>query len=178
MRPLDSSPFHVHSCQACAEGNAGLRERIARLPAEAVVRRSHLLNGRYENIYVDAQVFPGIETILEQARLFAARLLGVPGGRLRLGWWLNLMQPGDRTLLHTHDDGDELVSGVYYVHAPKASGALMIEEGGKRHVVEPRAGAFVCFRPDLPHEVSENLSGELRISIGFNAGVPAAGGRA
>jgi hypothetical protein len=172
MRPLDSKAFHVHCCETCIAGNAGLRRRIAHLPEQAVVRRSHLLGGRYENVYVDPDALSGIETVLGQARGFAARLLDVDPERLRLGWWLNLMGPGDKTLLHTHDDDDELISGVYYVHAPENSGALAIDADGTRHVVEPRAGAFVCFRPDLPHEVLENLSGELRISIGFNAGIP------
>jgi hypothetical protein len=172
MRPLDVHPYHCHYCAACAAANAELRRRIARLPEQAIARRSHFLNGRYENVYVAQETLPGIETVLGEARRFAARLLGMDARRLRVGWWLNLMQPGDRTLLHAHDDGDELVSGVYYVHVPDNSGALVLGEAGSERLVEPRAGGFVCFRPDLPHEVAENRSTELRISVGFNVGMP------
>ncbi len=72
------------------------------------------------------------------------------------------------TTLHSHDDYDELLSGVYYVCVPKNSGELMIHAENEivRHT--PCEGQWVFFSPQTPHAVSKNLTHELRLSVAFN----------
>ena len=140
------------------------------LSEASIVRRSHYLGGRYENVYLEKESLPEIGGILDLATTQAAEILGRPPPTLRIGWWLNLMQPGDVTHAHTHDDDDELLSGVYYIDTPPDSGRLVLLDGGRREEIEPRAGAFVFFAPDVPREVTRNESDRLRLSIGFNIG--------
>jgi hypothetical protein len=108
--------------------------------------------------------------ILDLATAQAAHILKRPKKDLRLGWWLNIMQPGDITWPHTHDAGDELLSGVYYIDVPPDSGKLLLTQDVQCLEIEPRAGRFVFFAPDVMHEVTRNESGCPRISVGFNVG--------
>lgn len=108
--------------------------------------------------------------VLDLATAQAAHILKRPKRDLRLGWWLNIMQPGDSTFPHTHDAGDELLSGVYYIDVPSGSGKLVLTQGAQRLEIEPQAGRFVFFAPDILHEVTRNESGRPRISLGFNVG--------
>ncbi len=108
--------------------------------------------------------------ILDLATAQAAHILNRPKKDLRLGWWLNIMQPGDITFPHTHDAGDELLSGVYYIDVPSDSGKLVLTQGTQRLEIDPCAGRFVFFTPDVMHEVTRNESGRPRISVGFNVG--------
>ena len=109
--------------------------------------------------------------ILDTAIMEAAEILGHPHPMLHFGWWLNLMKPGDVTYPHTHDDNDELLSGVYYIDAPRDSGRLVLLDAGRRQEISPRAGMFVFFAPDVLHEVTRNESDRPRLSVGFNIGV-------
>ena len=138
--------------------------------AGAEVKRSHFFAGRYENLYVGCDQVPAASPVLDQVRLWAAGILARDPVRLRLGFWFNLMEPGQRTLPHTHDDADELLSAVYYIRVPCDSGALRLRAASGNIVVRPREGVAVLFPPDLEHEVSENLSRERRLSIGINIG--------
>lgn len=90
--------------------------------------------------------------------------------RLQAGCWLNAMPPGSVTLLHSHDDDDELLSGVYYIQVPDRAGRLVLHHAGGRVTVEPEAGKFVFFDPAIPHEVTRNESAQTRLSLGFNFG--------
>ena len=112
--------------------------------------------------------------MLTAAQRTAETITGV--APLSVGFWFNEMPPGYRTLPHTHDDYDELLSGVYYVTVPPRSGNLVIEGGGKPLVVEPEAGKMVFFPPDRPHEVERNESAQIRLSIGMNFGKRAEAG--
>lgn len=150
--------------------NATLRARIQRLLPGDIVRRHHYLGARYENLYVTLESIPALRVILDLATAQAAHILKRPKKDLRLGWWLNIMQPGDITFPHTHDAGDELLSGVYYIDVPPDSGKLLLTQGAERLEIEPRAGRFVFFMPDLMHEVTRNESDLPRISVGFNIG--------
>ncbi|WP_297528950.1 2OG-Fe(II) oxygenase [Thiohalobacter sp.] len=131
------------------------------------LRRSHWLEGRYENLYVPRQRLPAIEAVLALAVRETQALLGIDFP-LRAGFWFNAMEPGQRTLPHTHDDDDELMSAVYYVQVSPGSGDLLLGDPPAR--IEPRAGRMVLFPPDLPHEVTVNRSDRLRLSIGINVG--------
>ncbi len=136
--------------------------------------RTHLFEGRYENLYIDAGKIPAVTRVLEAAEAAARDILGLPADQaLRSGFWFNWMEPGQRTLPHSHDDDDELLSAVYYVRVPENSGQLVILDSHMTTSVEPEEGMFVFFGPDVRHEVTENRSGKGRLSIGLNIG-PAA----
>ncbi|MEK9134507.1 MAG: hypothetical protein AAB333_06565 [Pseudomonadota bacterium] len=80
------------------------------------------------------------------------------------------MHPGDVTFARTHDENDELLSGVYYIDVPPHSGKLMLIDGARREEVPSRSGLFVFFAPEMLHEVTRNESDRPRLSIGFNIG--------
>lgn len=161
---------YLGECQDCEALNTTLRARIESLTENDVFHRNHFLGGRYENLYVVLDAIPEMRVILDLATAQAADILNRPKKDLRLGWWLNIMQPGDCTYPHTHDDADELLSGVYYIVVPPRSGKLLLTKGAQRAEVEPRVGRFVYFKPDVLHEVTRNESGRPRISVGFNVG--------
>jgi len=133
-------------------------------------RKSHHFFGRYENIYIDKENIPAISTILDAAKKYSAEILACNASELKAGLWFNIMNPGDKTTLHRHDDDDELLSGVYYVQVAENSGTLYLIKEPVKIQVTPQQGMFVFFSPTMPHEVSENLSAQCRISLGINIG--------
>lgn len=135
---------------------------------DADVKRTHLLNGRYENVYITSELIPELDTVLNEACTHASSLLNIDG--LQAGCWFNNMPPGAVTTKHSHDDDDELLSAVYYVTVPEHSGDLIIHGDNKDMRIKPEAGMFVFFKPDVVHEVTENLSQHSRLSIGINFG--------
>lgn len=156
------------------ELNKILLSGFLRLQDDASVQKTHLFDGRYENIYLNEKHIPELSVLIKSAIASAEAILELKN--LRVGYWFNYMPPGATTTLHTHDDDDERLSGVYYVHAPENSGNLIIyddEQGGTSNKIEvtPDAGKFVFFKPDARHEVSKNLSAEHRLSIGMNFGL-------
>lgn len=133
-------------------------------------RRSHLIGGRYENLYLDRSRMPVLDPLLNRALACAGLILGRPPADLRCGFWFNAMAPGHATSEHTHDENDELLSAVYYVEAPQDSGDLVLFDGPLTIRVAPEAGILLFFPPDLPHAVETNRSGQPRLSIGINFG--------
>jgi hypothetical protein len=138
------------------------------------IRKTHLFGGRYENIYLNQQHIPELAVLINEAILLAENILKVKN--IRAGYWFNSMPPEAITTMHTHDDDDELLSGVYYVNVPQNSGNLIIhDDTDKSHPetieIIPTAGQFIFFRPDVRHEVSRNNSSEHRLSIGMNFGL-------
>jgi hypothetical protein len=166
--------YKIGECQDCDALNATLRARIELLPQKDIVRRHHYLGGRYENLYVAFESIPEIRVILDMATAQAAHILIRPKKDLRVGWWLNIMRPGDVTCAHTHDENDEILSGVYYIDVPPDSGKLVLIDGSRREEVWPHAGMFIFFAPEILHEVMHNESGRQQISVGFNLGPAAA----
>ncbi len=162
--------YYLGECQDCEALNATLCARIESLTENDVFHRNHFLGGRYENLYVVLDTIPEMRVILGLVTAQAAYVLNRPKKALVVGWWLNIMRPGDCTYPHTHDDADELLSGVYYIVVPPRSGKLLLTKGVQRAEVAPRAGRFVYFQPDVLHEVTRNESDCPRISIGFNVG--------
>lgn len=137
------------------------------------IRKTHLFEGRYENIYLNEAHIPELSAVIETAVQSADIILHTQN--LRAGYWFNYMPPGSTTTLHTHDDDDELLSAVYYVHVPKNSGNLVIYDEAdnalqKKIEITPKAGEFIFFKPDVRHEVTRNNSNEQRLSIGINFG--------
>lgn len=146
---------------------------------DTAVKRSHLFNDRYENIYLNEQQLPELKLFRQEACRHASSIIG--SKNIKAGFWFNYMPPGAVTTMHTHDDDDELLSGVYYITVPENSGNLIIyndsltstEKTAGQEVVEiePQAGNFIFFKPDARHEVSKNNSSEHRLSIGINFGI-------
>lgn len=132
------------------------------------VKRTHMFHGRFENIYIPAERLPEITPVSAFARDVAARILGRDD--LRCGFWFNAMHPGHRTTRHSHEENDEQLSAVYYVACSADSGRLILHDETAQLVVTPRPGLLVVFPPDLPHEVEENHSEALRLSVAFNFG--------
>jgi hypothetical protein len=163
-------PDDVHAvfCRQAATLNAALLQGFSDHQQDADIRRSHLFNGRYENIYLTSAHIPQIKDLLDEACEHARHILGVDD--LQAGCWFNHMPPGAVTTVHSHDNDDELLSAVYYISVADNSGKLIIHTDGDRHCITPREGMFVFFRPDVVHEVSENMSAHDRLSIGINFG--------
>ncbi len=150
-----------------------LLSAFLRLQNETNVRKTHLFDGRYENIYLNAEHIPQLTGLMKAAVKSASAILKTEN--LRAGFWFNYMPPDSTTTLHTHDDDDELLSAVYYVYTPENSGNLILfddsaDDTNKIEII-PKAGNFIFFKPDVPHEVSKNNSNEHRLSIGINFGM-------
>lgn len=134
------------------------------------VRKTHLFEGRYENIYVERGAIPELTDLITFWVTSAAQVLGINADKLQCGFWFNDMRPGDVTLVHTHNDDDELLSGVYYLKVPENSGELILLHENQPTRVQPVPGKLVLFSAGDEHEVSKNLSEESRLSIGMNFG--------
>lgn len=133
--------------------------------------RTHYFHGRHENLYLREPPPEALRTLIDESTELAAELLGIDAPELKVGWWFNRMQPGDITTLHSHDDGFELLSGVVYLRVPEDSGDLILEPPNDDPLtLPPVAGEYRFFDPTLPHRVTENRSGERRLSIGMNFG--------
>lgn len=150
--------------------NAALYARFVALSGTDRVRRTHLHEGRFENTYVDPADIPDIAPVLALAKEQAGCHLGRTAAGLKAGFWFNVMGPGQRTLAHHHDENDELLSGVYYVRVPDNSGDLLLHDAQGTVTVRPREGKLVLFSPATVHEVTTNLSRELRLSVAINIG--------
>ena len=164
---LSSVVHTAHAEQAEVLNEALLAGYLAHRD-DADIKRTHLFHGRYENVYLTSKQVPELGQLLEQANAHARQVLGIK--QVKSGCWINDMPPGAVTTAHRHDDDDELLSGVYYVYVPENSGQLVLHRGEQKDVIQPEAGLFIFFAPDVVHEVTENLSDEHRISIGMNFG--------
>lgn len=157
--------------QSCFDVNATILEKFELLAEEDFKEKTHLFNGRYENIYLEVNKIPELEIIINAAKEHAAKLLKLKKEKLASGFWLNEMKAGDVTTAHTHDDDDELLSCVYYIKVPDNSGNLIITTNDNKTTIKPEEGAFIFFSPATLHEVSENKSEASRLSIAFNFGL-------
>jgi hypothetical protein len=167
---IKNTNIHFGFMPDAVEINQKIMAAYVQLRTEDILKRSHYFGGRYENLYLERELIPEISSVLTQAEVYTKDILTRQNQPLRSGFWINDMGPNEVTTEHDHDDYDEMLSGVYYVQVPKNSGELVIIEKHSRTLVTPQAGMFVFFAPDVKHAVSENLSGERRISIGMNSG--------
>lgn len=165
-----SAPIHIFDVPQNRELNEKLAEQILVLPDSAYLRCSHFFHGRYENRYLSEASLPGLASILEVALGQAAEILDRPVCEIKFGFWLNIMQQGDVTTLHSHDDDDELLSAVYYLRVPEGAGQFRLHTIDGIKEITPVAGRFMFFDPALPHEVARHTVPEARISIGINFG--------
>lgn len=99
--------------------------------------------------------------------------------------WANSMGQGTHHTMHTHPLC--VISGVYYVNAPKGSSPLKIEDPRMGLLmaspprkasapeieqnylkIQPKAGDFVLFESWMRHEVPPHRGDQRRLSISFN----------
>ncbi len=176
MIPLINSPcpcpmnYREVTLHSILPLNQFLSERFVELAAAEQIRQTHFFEGRFENTYVDKEDIPQIQSLIDEVRQQAALYLGVKPERLRAGFWFNVMDPGQVTAPHHHDENDELLSAVYYLRVPEDSGELVLYEGDREVRIAPQEGKLVLFPPSLMHEVTRNNSTELRLSVAFNVG--------
>lgn len=135
------------------------------------IHKTHFFNGRYENIYMKRDSHPELQLLISEAVENAADILQMNSNELSVGFWFNLMPPGHDTTLHTHEDLDELLSGVIYLTVPENSGNLILFKDEQQIELEPVAGNYLFFDPATPHSVSVNHSNQSRLSIGMNFGL-------
>lgn len=169
-RLWSSTRIHGSALPEAGDLNDRLREAFARLRPEDFSRRTHFFGGRYENLYLERGRLPELEPVLNHAEACARRILDYGTRALRLGFWFNAQGPGQGTTEHIHDEDDEQLSGVYYVHVPRESGDLILLDGALTLRFTPRAGQFLFFPPALAHRVEVNRSPFQRLSIAFNLG--------
>lgn len=167
LKPLP--PVHFLQLPDADDLNRRLLARFNELRDSPDIRRTHFLYERYENLYIDRELTPELQPLLEAGEQAARAILGRTEP-MRCGHWFNLMGPGHRTSLHTHEEEDELLSAVYYVTAPENSGDLVLEVAPTSLRVRPLPGLMVLFPPQLPHAVETNESDQVRLSIAFNYG--------
>ena len=98
--------------------------------------------------------------------------------------WVNVNGKGHSNKKHMHYHTDILVSGVYYVKVPEASGRIRFFDprnpmaqsslywtyyhNYEYHYIEPKEGQMIFFPCWLEHDVEPNETNEERISISFN----------
>ncbi len=170
MPAFDPVERHLLQLDDAEKVNAAIWKQYQAVRNDPAVRKSHFFEGRYENIYIDALLVSSLGPVLTAAREGARRMLGDPAQELAVGFWFNEMHPGDVTVPHDHDEGDELLSAVYYVRVPCDSGQLLLGRGEQTVTLTPVEGRLVFFRPGVVHEVTRNLSSGVRLSIGMNFG--------
>lgn len=170
MIKLNSFSLHTAKLDNFHELNKQLMEGLEQHIDNKTTRKSHEFFGRFENIYIDTQQIPQLNEILNSVIDIASEILKRPTDKLKAGLWFNVMNPGDKTTLHRHDDDDELLSAVYYIKVAENSGTLILGKDSVLTTVTPQEGMFVFFPPNMPHEVTENLSLQSRVSLGINIG--------
>jgi hypothetical protein len=168
--PITTELCHVATYPQGLAYHAPIIEQLLALKDSEQARKSHFFAGRYENIYLARDSLPGLDVILNVALAEAARLLACQPEQLQMGFWFNLMQQGDVTLPHAHDDDDELLSGTYYLQVPPDAGKLLLNLPGGVRTIDPVAGNFVFFHPRIEHEVTRHAYATPRISLGMNIG--------
>jgi len=150
--------------------NPEIHTKFLELNKHTDIQRSHFFNNRYENIYIDKILIPELASVLQFANQCAQKTLQL-SINLDIGFWFNDMPPTSVTLPHTHDDDDEMLSGVYYVSVPQDSGNLILLNNSDKKTITPKEGQLILFKADCLHEVSVNNSQHHRLSIGMNFGL-------
>ncbi len=170
LAPRQIKPIYVANYPDADQLNPPLIQAFNQLTPADFTRRSHFIHGRYENLYLELNMLPGLELLLQFVRHCAVNILPNDNCSLRQGFWLNAMNPGDQTSLHSHDENDELLAAVYYVTVPEHSGDIVFIDPPFNVRVTPTAGMVLLFPPDLLHQVECNHSDAKRLSIAFNFG--------
>lgn len=148
--------------------NTTIFEKFSQYRDHKNTKKSHYFDGRYENIYISSTLIPELHTILNLSHQCVNKI--TDKNNLKSGLWFNEMLPGNKTLAHTHDDSNEIYSGVYYIKVPNNSGDLVLEGTEEKFTVKPKEGMLILFPPNTLHYVTENKSNSIRLSLGINIG--------
>lgn len=162
--------FSIFTLNTAKQINDSLYSDFLNISHGDNIKRTHLFNGRYENLYIEKSSIPTITPILNFANSCAKKLLN-SDQELDIGYWFNDMPPESITIPHTHDDDDELLSGAYYVKVPENSGNLILTKNKIHKTITPVEGQLILFKPDCLHEVTKNNCSSHRLSIGMNFGI-------
>lgn len=160
---------------------ADLKANYISFKNQAESGHTHFFGGRFENICLKGEHIPGLNELMHEALDLAKGIL-CTDSELHISFWFNEMQQGHSTTKHTHDEDDELLSGVFYVNVPENSGDLVLsntessdessdekdDENNDEERIAPKAGEFIFFKPSLSHRVAMNHSNEMRLSIWMN----------
>ncbi len=165
-----STPLYGSNLPDAQRINGRVLDAFGTLGEGDFSRRTHFFGGRFENLYLDRDRIPELEPVLHRAEDCAQQILGRDTEPLRCGFWFNAQGPGKSTSEHTHEELDELLSGVYYLTVPENSGDIVLQDGQLITRVTPKPGMFLFFPPSLSHRVETNRSLELRLSLAFNFG--------
>ena len=142
------------------------------------LKRSHRINGRWENLYLDPDNIPEVKQVFSAAAKYAKDItekpLIVPHKGLGFPineFWFNVAKPGEKTGWHDHKK-NAVISGVYYLKVPKNSGDIHFrkkeKESWKEYSINSEPGKMILFNSVLEHSVSKNRSADNRISLAFN----------
>jgi len=135
------------------------------------LNKTHFFHDRFENIFLENCENSELNNLMAESLGFCAELLQVTEEELDIGYWFNLMAPGHVTTLHTHDNLNELISGVVYLTVPEDSGDLVLQTDSEEISLTPVTGNYIFFNPETPHLVTKNNSSSHRLSIGMNIGL-------
>ncbi len=169
-RLWNSTPIHGSQLPEAEDINRRILVGFRKLGPVDFSARTHFFGGRFENLYLERQRIQELDLVLGHAEACARTILNYGFNPLRVGFWFNAQDPGQGTSVHNHDEDDELLSGVYYIHVPSKSGKLVLLDGQLTTRLMPKAGNFLFFPPSLPHRVAVNRSQEQRLSLAFNFG--------
>lgn len=164
---MEQNSYHTFFLTEMCSRNDAIYQAFRSITPAEYDKQTHLFNGRYENIYIKPGSIDQLEPLIELIKLKAADYLQLNSSQIRMGFWFNVMRPGDSTTRHCHDDLDELLSGVYYIRVPKQSGQIILYTQ-RPQKISPEEGMLLFFSPALEHEVLKNESSTIRLSIGFN----------
>lgn len=165
--------FSIFTFPEANKNNSRIYNKFHKLKITDDIKRTHLFNNRYENIYIDKKLIPELSNILNFANQCAKKILNI-NSTLDIGFWFNDMPPASVTIPHTHDDNDEMLSAAYYVKVPQNSGNLVLFNNKKdKKIITPQEGQLILFNADCLHEVTTNNSEQNRLSIGMNFGMKA-----
>tara|TARA_X000000368_G_C22782136_1_gene602029 strand:- start:47 stop:643 length:597 start_codon:yes stop_codon:yes gene_type:complete len=108
-------------------------------------------------------------------------------GELYISTWVNINRRGNRNRRHTHSDGINFLSGVFWVTIPKESGDIrffdpkppvyysmadlryyQLSQAAHTETISPKENRLLLFPCWLEHEVDPSFSDEDRISVSFN----------
>lgn len=77
--------------------------------------------------------------------------------------WVNVKGPGEDIEIHAHNDAS--LTATYYVKALPDCGDLVVHTRDGFTKIQPRAGKLVIFPAYVMHQVMQNRSEQLRISL-------------
>ena len=145
----------------------------------------------YEEMFQEGHGFEDVRTELCHAHLNLQKTVGINGYWALNAMWININFPHSQNCMHDHLANPNighhnLISGVIWVKTPPNSGDLRMYNcrcqqemweffEDSEHVknsmyydIQPEDGMCYMFNASKQHGVTENLSGENRISISFN----------